>query len=171
MLLLYKVGSQRVNIDLKLLNHKELISVYPYWLDTIGLVYPGLLRALVVVPMLVQSCLDAFLAAVVEVKDSLRASPRVLFRCCFSSRPTSRSSLAPVPLGSAIFPSELSKTSRVDIRLRPLDSLESAFGVRAARPTSRLFQGPRAHRLYIYYCKKLNSLKHLVRTTVAELHN
>jgi len=25
--------------------------------------------------------------------------------------------------------------------------------------------------LYIYYCKKLNSLKHLVRTTVAESHN
>jgi len=51
-----------------------------------------------IVPMLVQSCLDAFLATVVEVKDSLRASPRVLFRCYFSSRPTSRSSLALVPL-------------------------------------------------------------------------
>jgi len=84
--------------DLGLLNHKTLISVYPYWLDTVGLVYLGLLQALVVVPMLVQSCLDAFLATVVEVKDSLRASPRVLFRCYFSSRPTSRSSLALVPL-------------------------------------------------------------------------
>ena len=49
--------------------------------------------------MLVQSYLDAFLATVVEVKDSLRASSRVLSRCCFfSSRPTSRSSLALVPL-------------------------------------------------------------------------
>jgi len=48
--------------------------------------------------MLVQSCLDAFLATVVEVKDSLRAPPRVLSRCCFPSRPTSRSSLALVPL-------------------------------------------------------------------------
>ena len=26
-------------------------------------------------------------------------------------------------------------------------------------------------RLYCDYCKKLNSLKHLVRTTVAESHN
>jgi len=51
-----------------------------------------------IVPMLVQSCLDAFLATVVEVKDSLRAPPRVLSRCCFPSRPTSRSSLALVPL-------------------------------------------------------------------------
>ena len=25
--------------------------------------------------------------------------------------------------------------------------------------------------IYTYYCKKLNSLKHLVRTTVAESHN
>ena len=25
--------------------------------------------------------------------------------------------------------------------------------------------------IYIYYCKKLNSLKHLVRTTVAGSHN
>ena len=38
--------------------------------------------------MLVQSCLDAFLAAIVEVKDSLRASPRVVF----SSGPTCPSS-------------------------------------------------------------------------------
>jgi len=67
-------------------------------LDAVGLDYLGLLQALVVVPMLVQSCLDAFLAVVVEVKDSLRASPRVLFCGYFSSRPTSRSSLALVPL-------------------------------------------------------------------------
>jgi len=59
---------------------------------------PWLQSHCVVVPMLVQSCLDAFLVTVVEVKDSLRASPRVLFRCYFSSRPTSRSSLALVPL-------------------------------------------------------------------------
>jgi len=85
--------------DLRLLNRKTLISVYPYWLDTIGLVYLGLLQALVVVPVLVQSCLDASLATIVEVKDSLRASPRVLSPYCyFSSRPTSRSSLALVPL-------------------------------------------------------------------------
>ena len=104
--------------------------------------------------MLVQSYLDAFLATVVKLKLSLRASPRVLFRCCFSSRPTSRSSLAPVPLGSTIFPSELSRTSRVDIRLRPLDSLESPLSLRAARPTSRLFSGPACPSfLYIYiYC-------------------
>ena len=70
-----------------------------------------------IVPMLVQSCLDAFLAAIVEVKDSLRASPRVLFRCVFSSRPTSRSSPAPVPL----------------------DSTLTSLGPRAARPASRLF--------------------------------
>ena len=87
-----------MNIDLELLYHKTLISVYPYWLDTIGLVYLGLLQALGIVPMLVQSCLDAFLTTVVEVKDSLRACPRVLFRCCFFSRPTSHSSLALVPL-------------------------------------------------------------------------
>jgi len=29
----------------------------------------------------------------------------------------------------------------------------------------------RCIRLYLEYCKKLNSLKHHVRTTVAELHN
>jgi len=87
-----------VNIDLELLNHTTLISVYPYWLDTTGLVYLGLLQALVVIPMLVQSYRDAFLATVMEVKESLCASPQVLFRCCFSSRPTSRSSLALVPL-------------------------------------------------------------------------
>ena len=67
-------------------------------MDTVGLDYLGLLQALVVVPMLMQSCLDAFLAVVVEVKDSLHASHRVLFRCYFSSRPTNRSSLALVPL-------------------------------------------------------------------------
>ena len=69
-MLLYKVGSQRVNIDLKLRNRKMLNSVYrlivlyPSCLGTIGLVYLGLLQALVVVPMLVQSCLYAFLATV-----------------------------------------------------------------------------------------------------------
>jgi len=58
-MLLYKVGSQRVNIDLKLRNRKMLNSVYrlivlyPSCLGTIGLVYLGLLQALVVVPMLV----------------------------------------------------------------------------------------------------------------------
>ena len=79
--------------------------------------------------MLVQSCLDAFLAAIVEVKDSLRASPRVLFRCVFSSRPTSRSSPAPVPL----------------------DSTLTSLGPRAARPASRPFQGPRALRFFYIY--------------------
>ena len=79
-----------------------------------------------IVPMLVQSCLDAFLAVIVEVKDSLRASPRVLFRCVFSSRPTSRSSPAPVPL----------------------DSTLSSLGPRAARPASRLFF--RAHVPFVF---------------------
>jgi len=131
-MLLYKVGSQRVNIDLKLRNRKMLNSVYrlivlyPSCLGTIGLVYLGLLQALVVVPMLVQSCLDAFLATVVEVKGSPRASPRVLFRCCFSSRPTSRSSLAPVPLGSTIFSS--------DARGPP----GSTFGCGHSTPSNRL---------------------------------
>ena len=84
-----------------------------------------------IVPMLVQSCLDAFLAAIVEVKDSLRASPRVLFRCVFSSRPTSRSSPAPVPLGSTL----------------------TSLGPRAARPASRLFfraHVPLVFFIYIY---------------------
>jgi len=116
-----------VNIDLGLLNHKTLISVYPYWLDTIGLVYLGLLQALVVVPMLMQSCLDAFLAAVVEVKDSLRASPRVLFRCYFSSRPTSRLSLALVPLVVRSAPPMFEDFPSRHMAVLPLDSLESTI--------------------------------------------
>jgi len=93
--------------------------------------------------MLVQSCLDAFLAAIVEVKDSPRASPRVLFRCVFSSRPTSRSSPAPVPLDSTLL----------------------SFGPRAVRPASCLFIrvhvpfvflkiycGDRARRAYPSFC-------------------
>ena len=79
-----------------------------------------------IVPMLVQSCLDAFLATIVEVKDSLRASPRVLFRCVSSSRPTSRSSPAPVPLSSTLV----------------------SLGPRAARPASRLFF--RAHVPFVF---------------------
>ena len=85
----------------------------------------------VVVPMLVQSCLDALLAAVVEVKDSLRASPRVLFRCVSSSRPTSRSSPAPVPLGSTLL----------------------SLGPRAVRPASRLFFRAHVPFVFLYiYC-------------------
>jgi len=114
-----------VNIDLGLLNHTTLISVYPYWLDTIGLVNLGLLQALVIVPMLVQSYLDAFLATVVEVKDSLHASPRVLFRCYFSSRPTSRSSLALVPLVVRSAPPMLEDFPSRHAAALPLDSLES----------------------------------------------
>ena len=109
-------------------------------MDTIGLVYLGLFQALVVVPMLVQSYLDAFLAAVVEVKDSLRASPRVLFHCCFFSRPTSRSSLAPVPLGSTFFPSDARGPPR------------STFGCGHSTPSNRL-SGPAClsfFKIYIY---------------------
>jgi len=75
--------------------------------------------------MLVQSCLDAFLAAVVEVMDSLRASPRVLFRCYFSSRPTSRSSLALVPLVVRSVPPMLE------------DLPESTFGGGLSTPSNR----------------------------------
>jgi len=32
----------------KFINRRELISVYPYWLDTVDLDYLGLLQALVV---------------------------------------------------------------------------------------------------------------------------
>jgi len=74
---------------------------------------------------------DVFLAAIVELKDSLRASPLVLFRCVFSSRPTSRSSPAPVPLGSTLL----------------------SFSPRAARPASRLFfraHVPLVFLIYIY---------------------
>ena len=80
-----------------------------------------------IVPMLVQSCLNAFLATVWKAKDSPRASPRVLF-CYFVSRPTSRSFPAPVPRCSTL----------------------TSLGPRAARPASRLFvQGPRALRRLI----------------------
>jgi len=75
--------------------------------------------------------LCSYLAVVAEVKDSLRASLRVLLCRRFSPRPTSRSSLAPVPLGSTLSPPIL-RTSQVDIRLRPLGSLESPSGLRAA---------------------------------------
>ena len=36
---------------------------------------------------------------------------------------------------------------------------------------SNLYAEDKVEYLLVYYCKKLNSLKHLVRTTVAELHN
>jgi len=91
-----------------------------------------------IVPLLVQSCLDAFLAVVVEVKDSLRASPRVLFRCCFfSSRPTSRSSLALVPLVVRSAPPILevfpSRHTAVAPRLPRIGLLYIYWGDRARR--------------------------------------
>jgi len=86
-----------------------------------------------IVPMLVQSCLDAFLAAIVEVKDSPRASPRVLFRCYFSSRPTSRLSLALVPLVVRSAPPTLEDFPSRHMAVLPLDSLESV-----------ILRGPRA---------------------------
>jgi len=76
--------------------------------------------------MLVQSCLDALLAAIVEVKDSLRASPRVLF-CYFFSRPMSRSSLALVPLVVRSVPPILEDFPSRHTAVLPLDSLESAI--------------------------------------------
>ena len=63
----------------------------------------------------------------VEVGDGLRASPRVLFRCVLSSRPASRSSPAPVPLGGAL----------------------ASLGPRAARPASRLFF--RVHVPFVFF--------------------
>ena len=67
----------------------------------------------------------------VEVKDSPRASPRVLFRCVFSSRPTSRSSPAPVPLGSTL----------------------TSLGPRAARPRVVSFSGSTCPSFFLYiYC-------------------
>ena len=174
--LLYKVGSQRVNIDLKLRNRKMLNSVYrlivlyPSCLGTIGLVYLGLLQALVVVPMLVQSCLDAFLASVVEVKGSLRASPRVLFRCCFSSRPTSRSSLAPVPLGSTIFPSDArgppgwhsavaTRLPRIGFRPTCRTTHESSFSGPAC-PSFFIYCGDCARSAYPFPCY-ISTLPHI----------
>ena len=98
--------------------------------------------------MLVQSCLDAFLAAIVEVKDSLRASPRVLFRCAFSSRPTSCSSPAPVPLGSTL----------------------TSLGPRAARPASRLFF--RAHVPFVFYIYTAGIARgELTLRSATSLHN
>jgi len=41
-------GKMFSRCDLGLLNHKTLISVYPYWLDAIDIDYLGLLQALVV---------------------------------------------------------------------------------------------------------------------------
>ena len=43
-------------------------------------------------------------------------------------------------------------------------SIDMYRGITLTPVISRLFE------LVIYYCKKLNSLKHLVRTTVAESH-
>ena len=113
--------------DLRFINRKGVnfclsLLVGYYWLCS-----SRIASGTRIVPMLVQSCLNAFLAAIVEVKDSLRASPRVLLRCCFSSRPTSRSSPAPVPLGSTL----------------------SSLGPRAARPASRLFF--RAHVPFVFF--------------------
>ena len=71
----------------------------------------------------------------VEVKDSLRASPRVLFRCCLSSRPTSRSSPAPVPLGSTL----------------------TSLGPRAARP--RVVSSFRAHVPFVFFIYILRGLR------------
>ena len=100
-----------------------------------------------IVPMLVQSCLDAFLAAVVEVKDSLRASPRVLSRD-FSSRPTSRLSLALVPLVVRSAPPMLEDFPSRHMAVLPFDSLESA-----ARPASHLFFRAHVPFVFIYiYC-------------------
>jgi len=70
---------------------------------------------------------DAFLATVVEVKDSLRASPLVLFCCYFSSRPTSRSSLALVPLVVRSAPPILKDFPSRHTAVLPLDSLESVI--------------------------------------------
>ena len=100
-----------------------------------------------IVPMLVQSCLDAFLAAIVEVKDSLRASPRVLFRCVSSSRPTSRSSPAPVPLGSTFCPS-----AHV-----PHDPRVVSFSGPTC-PSFSLYCGDRARRAYPSFCYISTSL-------------
>jgi len=75
---------------------------------------------------------DAFLATVVEVNDSLRASPRVLFRCYFSSRPTSRSSLALVPLVVRSVPPILEDFPSRHMAVLPLDSIESVIYIYTA---------------------------------------
>ena len=68
-------GKVFARCDLKFINSLRVNFCLSLLVGYFGYNYLGLLQALVVVPMLVQSCLDAFLAAVVEVKDSLRASP------------------------------------------------------------------------------------------------
>ena len=117
-----------------------------------GYNYPGLLWALVVVPMLVQSCLDAFLAAVWKLRTAFAPLPESCCAAVSSFGPRAVRPQRPYRLVVRYVPRPTCRTTRESSLLQ---------GPRALRLSINILRRPRAESLpfVLLHCYTTTSLQ------------